>query len=285
LSDRRKHTTGAQRHGKPQASSDPQDNATQAASTWQDLHFKFDRLAELEKRSTVVIGTYGQGGATETVLDSSARLKQLEDFWANRGEPRKGPVYLRDVSETGRWRLHGVSLSFGEKFHDYALEAGKAYGCPTDRDAKDLWLHKLYFYLWENKAREHVRSFDRSRKGRAIVRVCEASATFCSWLERKSLAVKSGSKSPPTVQLSDRERNLWKVIQRGTAGRRYCRELDNAQIAPPRKGVWRDGPRKYLAAYGMGKPWRHRIEDEKSKVRRKAKVFEFKVQIPSQAFL
>lgn len=67
-----------------------------------------------------------------------------------------------------------------------------------------------------------------------------------------------------------RELKIWEVIQRGTKGRQYCRELDNANIAPLRKGVWEDGPRKYLAAYNLGKPWRHRIEDEKDKIRRKA---------------
>jgi hypothetical protein len=48
--------------------------------------------------------------------------------------------------------------------------------------------------------------------------------------------------------------------------------LDNAGIAPSRSGVWKDGPRKYLPAYDLEQPWRHRIEDEKSKIRRKAEA-------------
>jgi hypothetical protein len=74
----------------------------------------------------------------------------------------------------------------------------------------------------------------------------------------------------PVDVISEREMRVFKVSQRVAGGRQYCHELDNAGIAPPRKGVWEDGPRKYLAAYGLGQPWRHRIEDEKYKIRRKA---------------
>lgn len=74
-------------------------------------------------------------------------------------------------------------------------------------------------------------------------------------------------------QLSVREKKIWAVIQRGVIGLQYCRELDSAGIAPLRSGVWKDCPsRKYESAYKEGKPWRHRIQDEKSKVRRKAEL-------------
>ena len=93
-----------------------------------------------------------------------------------------------------------------------------------------------------------------------------------SFEERIEKLEESKRKAAKSEQLTDREGKIWEVIQRVAGGRQYCRELDNAKIAPPRKGVWNDGPRKYLAAYDMGKPWRHRIEDEKSKIRRKAKA-------------
>ena len=72
------------------------------------------------------------------------------------------------------------------------------------------------------------------------------------------------------AQLTDREKKLWDVIRRGARGLQYCRELDKARIAPLRRGAWKDCPRKYESAYLQGEPWRHRIQDEKSKVRRKA---------------
>ena len=79
----------------------------------------------------------------------------------------------------------------------------------------------------------------------------------------------------PAVELTEREnreKKISEVIQRGSKGRTYCRELDNANIQPRRDGVWRDAPRTYMAAYNQGRPWRHRIEDEKSKIRRKAEA-------------
>jgi hypothetical protein len=78
--------------------------------------------------------------------------------------------------------------------------------------------------------------------------------------------------APEPAQLMDRERRIWDVIQRGASGPQYCRELDNAGIAPPRKGIWREGPRRYEAAYKSGEPWRHWIQNEKYKIRRKAEL-------------
>lgn len=73
--------------------------------------------------------------------------------------------------------------------------------------------------------------------------------------------------------LSERERKIWDVIQQGATSLQYCRELDNAGIAPLRGGVWKDCPsRKYESAYMEGPPWPHRIQDEKSKIRRKAQL-------------
>jgi hypothetical protein len=75
-----------------------------------------------------------------------------------------------------------------------------------------------------------------------------------------------------TPVLTDREKNIWNVIQRMSKGRQYCREVDGAGIEIQRKGVWKGAPPTYIAAYDAGKPWRHRIEDEKSKIKRKAKL-------------
>jgi hypothetical protein len=89
--------------------------------------------------------------------------------------------------------------------------------------------------------------------------------------ERNKASPSSASKQrAQKTRLTEREKKIWEVIKRGTKGRTYCRELDHATIAPPRAGVWKDGPRKYLATYDLGSPWRHRIEDEKAKIRRKA---------------
>jgi hypothetical protein len=77
---------------------------------------------------------------------------------------------------------------------------------------------------------------------------------------------------PP--KLTAREMKILQVIQQDVKGLQYCRELDHASIAPKRTGVWKDAARKYVQTYCMGALWRHRIEDEKSKILRKARLLE-----------
>ena len=80
----------------------------------------------------------------------------------------------------------------------------------------------------------------------------------------KRLEKERTQKSEKPTQLTKREKTIWAVIQRGATGPQYCRELDNAGIAPRRNGAWKDCPsRKYESAYLQGEPWRHRIQDEK----------------------
>ena len=75
-----------------------------------------------------------------------------------------------------------------------------------------------------------------------------------------------------TPVLTEREKNIWEVIRRGSKGLAYCRELENAGVKPRRTGSWKGCPGTYPAAYQLGEPWRHRIQDEKSRTRRKAKL-------------
>ncbi len=46
-----------------------------------------------------------------------------------------------------------------------------------------------------------------------------------------------GSVSKEQKPLNDRDNKILKVIQRGSRGLQYCRELDNANISPLRSGV------------------------------------------------
>ena len=97
-------------------------------------------------------------------------------------------------------------------------------------------------------------------------------------LKRQGEEIKKLKKQMNTPQLTrtpvltEHEKNIWKVIQRGSKGLAYCRELENAGVKPRRTGSWKGCPGTYPAAYQGGEPWRHRIQDEKSKIRRKAKL-------------
>ena len=71
-------------------------------------------------------------------------------------------------------------------------------------------------------------------------------------------------------RLTARQEKIWGVIQQNVRGLAYCRELDNAGVRPPRKGVWAKGPGTYCGAYREGESWPHRIQDEKTKIKKKA---------------
>lgn len=89
---------------------------------------------------------------------------------------------------------------------------------------------------------------------------------------RKEAPLRSTDAVKKTVELSEREKKIWEVIQRGSKGATYCRELHAAGITPRKKGVWVGAPPNYIAAYKESAVWRHRIQDEKSKIRRKAEL-------------
>lgn len=92
--------------------------------------------------------------------------------------------------------------------------------------------------------------------------------------ERRRAAMRSETAKPQATKagkkLSDHEQKVWKVIQQRAKGLQYCRELDKADAKPPRTGVWKECAGTYTAAYRLGDPWRHRIQNEKSKTKRKA---------------
>jgi hypothetical protein len=71
-------------------------------------------------------------------------------------------------------------------------------------------------------------------------------------------------------KLTERETKIAAVIHRGSKAIQYCRELENAGIRPRKIGAWKGAPGTYPAAYQAGEPWRHRIQDEKAKIKRKA---------------
>jgi len=75
-----------------------------------------------------------------------------------------------------------------------------------------------------------------------------------------------------TAVLTEHEKKLWEVIRRGSKGLAYCRELENAGVKPRRTRSWKGCPGTYPAAYQAGEPWRHRIQDEKSRTLHKAKL-------------
>ena len=75
-----------------------------------------------------------------------------------------------------------------------------------------------------------------------------------------------------TPTLTAREEKIYRVIQAGSKGAQYCREVHNAGVKPHRAWLEDDCPGTYPAAYLDSNKWRQRINDEKSKIRRKAEL-------------
>jgi len=80
----------------------------------------------------------------------------------------------------------------------------------------------------------------------------------------------TGLQAQKKHSLSDHERKVCGVIQSGTKGPTYCRELHNAGATPPKEWISKDCPGTYPGAYNHGLPWTKRIQDEKYRIRRKA---------------
>lgn len=76
------------------------------------------------------------------------------------------------------------------------------------------------------------------------------------------------------VRLTLRERKVWNVIQQGSRGKQYCRELHNARLKPCKSWVDDDCPSNYIEAYREGQPWRKRIQDEKHRIKNKAELIQ-----------
>lgn len=154
----------------------------------------------------------------------------------------------------------------------------KLVACLSYENDADLWqeygeaapyVKQLAEIKWNEKNQWNmgVDAADSHRKGEYLVQLI-----FRKYPEAAS---KLGISVTPKPQLlTDRERKLWEVIRRGARGSQYCREVDNAGIAPPRKGIWEreGGPRTYEGAYMSNERLRQWIQDEKSKTQRKAQL-------------
>jgi hypothetical protein len=87
---------------------------------------------------------------------------------------------------------------------------------------------------------------------------------------RTTISGLQGRRNGKQSRLTAREKKIWEVIQRRSRGMQYCRELASAGVKPRRKWIEQEMcPSTYTGAY-QNPLWRQRINDEKTKIRRKA---------------
>jgi hypothetical protein len=157
--------------------------AFSGTATWRSCGDEFKQLGDEETR--IIRATKKERLFADCYFDLSATLER-----ATMLELREGPdEHLR------------------VRFEALATRAGIALGCATNVAPLKFWLFKLFLYLSETKSRHlfaptsHVRIGDNpqsdllkphageivSSPGGIITKVYEASANFCSWLEKQTL--------------------------------------------------------------------------------------------------
>jgi hypothetical protein len=184
-----------------------------------------------------------------------------------------------------------ASFRFAERFtRDQYAEPWEGFFVlpprPTDPRSR-LPLHRTYLpdkHAYEDFQKMHVLA-GLFAEAKALTTPEEVAETFsqaiCSdeWKSRAAHRAENQFQyAYPTLdsrsvrtELTEREKKIFDIILRGSRGRQYCRELNNAGIRPLRTGVWKVCPAgTYEAAYLLGKPWDLRIQREKAKIKTKA---------------
>jgi hypothetical protein len=93
--------------------------------------------------------------------------------------------YQDETAGCGLWMIYGgVDDGFRARFETEATRAGLALGSIERTTPGDFWLHHIFRDLLKHKSKL---LFAPSQDGGIILRVCEASAIYCSRLEKKAL--------------------------------------------------------------------------------------------------
>jgi hypothetical protein len=227
-------------------------------------------------------------------LDIESRFLKLH----SEQRSANGSVYAIHCDDS--WTLGGPE-DLKRKFRSIVRNIAMRLGWTNDKDPFFAWCELLknhgvgYQRMPGSIVRRRVEldteqmcSIERERRdtqGGTIDLLCKASAEYCIECDTKEAAaakatalgrqvfVAESSSNKHLKRLDGREQRIWEVIRRGARGMTYCRELDAARVSPPRKGIWKEGPRTYAAGYqSRDKRLVHWIQNEKTKIRRKAEL-------------
>jgi hypothetical protein len=208
------------------------------SDSWKDFHERFTQLANEEERIE-------RAAPKDRLLRGYCDYKRHPEIWAEKGKPKQGPFCLLKAPETGLWMLgDGVNENFQERFRVLAAHAGVALGSPEGTDPEDFWLHRLYLDLMENNSDQ---LFAASKEGGMILQVSEASATFCSRLERKAVteagrlrtsekqaesppSQNSGNSAQSTLSGDQRSKRLRATVNSAIAARKMEKHLESRCI-------------------------------------------------------
>jgi hypothetical protein len=155
------------------------------ADDWQSFQREFRALGNEEEQIDRL-------APKDRLLRAYCSYREHPEVW-EKGKPEQGLFCLLDTPPHGIWTISdGVNENLQARFRALAARAGSALGAPNGSDPEDFWLHRLWLNLRENDSDQ---LFAASEEGGVILRVCVASATFCSRLERKAV---TGADRPRT---------------------------------------------------------------------------------------
>jgi hypothetical protein len=226
-------------------------------------------------------------------------------FFKLHSEQRSANGLVNAMNCDGSWTLGGPE-DLQKKFRSIVRNIAVRLGWANDKDPVSVWcdllkrhgmgyckmpgsINRRRFEL-DTELMCSIEREQRDTQGGTIDLLCKVSAEYCIECDTEEAATAVGRQiivaenSGKTAQaesrsnkhskpLDDREQKIWGVIRRGPRGMAYCRELDAARVSPPRKGIWKGGPRTYAASYqSRDRRLVHWIQNEKSKIRRKAEL-------------
>jgi len=209
-----------------------------------------------------------------------------------------------DVSE--EWFVGG-NPACRKEFEHLASISARKLGCTRTEGANEYWLDRVWEWMQQAglDKDKNVACFlpgtvvqaglTGTTQGLFTEKIAELSAMFCVELiargtlnrpSRRLQQATTRNRGLHRLQLTGRparrvetkvltatEKKRRKVIfgaiQANDKGLKYCKTLDERNLAIPAE--WRQGgcPKTYTDAYKAGQPWQKRIQDEKSRYKKK----------------
>lgn len=118
------------------------------------------------------------------------------------------------------------------------------------------------------REREYKDKKEREREAQAI-RATAPSSPQVSLVAISSRREVKHKAIALTVYEKQRRKVIFGAIQARDKGPKYCKTLDGRKLAIPAEWIQDGCPNTYADAYKRGQPWRKRIQDEKSRYKKK----------------
>jgi hypothetical protein len=223
---------------------------------WPHLQVKFETLAKEEM--AILLAKRGSDCGLRAYCNYNSDMTPTEEDLV-----REGIASLLYRTESATWSLSaGPNEYFKARFEALATRAGTKLGPPRGVTPAAYWLHCVCVHLRRTKS---PGLFARSDTGGIVTSICESSATFCCWLEKKAL--ESCAIVPmPQAKYRRAERGDPEVAKRRALVRsnpnvpahEMCEVLDTYGVALPRRYL-EAGFRSWRKAY-LSKQHRGRID-------------------------